>query len=329
MFLNSGRAGTAGDTVVGLEVVIADGRRIVTGSAAIKGGAPFFRNHGPDLTGLFLNDAGAMGVKASATLRLERIPEGIAFATFGFKTFPDMIDGALAVGRTGLAAECLGLAAHPVPSATDAPGRPTLHVVTEGATQTVADIHYAKLAEAIGQQATPAPAVVPKFIRDDPFGFLTAPLDAGGRRQIWTHGIFPFDRAATGYAAVAALLDQHREQLARHHIDATVTIAISMNAALIEPVLTWPDAPTPLHLRGMGIPPTARHPDNPIATAVVSELRDQLRDLYARLGAAHLQLGKYYAFSKTVAPEAHGLIRALKHVVDPTNLLNPGALDLS
>ena len=42
---------------------------ISTGSGGGVGHSPFFRFYGPDLAGIFIGDAGALGIKARFTLR--------------------------------------------------------------------------------------------------------------------------------------------------------------------------------------------------------------------------------------------------------------------
>ena len=47
--------------ILGLEVMTADGDLIRTGSLGAHDGNAFYRNYGPDLTGLFLGDNGTLG----------------------------------------------------------------------------------------------------------------------------------------------------------------------------------------------------------------------------------------------------------------------------
>ena len=158
MFFSSAKTGTSADAVLGLQIVTADGTIITTGSGAIKKGVAFFRNNGPDLTGLFLSDAGSLGVKITATLRLEPIPKGTAFKSIAFNTFEQMIPAIQAIGRSGLASECL--ATGPI---ADGAG-PMLHITVEGCTQDIADSQLTALMSLIDSNGKEEDPIIPIFI---------------------------------------------------------------------------------------------------------------------------------------------------------------------
>ena len=106
--------------VLGLEVVLADGRVVRTGSWAAHGSTPFSRDFGPDLTGLFLCDSGAMGIKTRAVLRLDPVPAS-AYVAMAFSEQREMVAAMVEIGSNGLTTTCVGMDSYIVQQMTSVP----------------------------------------------------------------------------------------------------------------------------------------------------------------------------------------------------------------
>lgn len=285
----TGLYGISADSVLGMEVVLADGSILKTGSAAAANGTPFFRHYGPDLSALFTGDTGAMGVKARITLRLVKRNPVVMSASFGFADFTGMTNCMAAVAREGVASENFGLnpllqkawlgrtnmkqsmdAALAVFGNSRNPIEGTLklirmavagksfldkseysaHYIVEG----VDAAHARSLLAAVRRAAAPhgveVPNTIPTVVRSMPFMPLYPILGPAGERWVPLHGILPFSQVAEFHKRLMAQHDRYAAKMKELKItNAAMFMTVSTHAFLYEPVFYWQDARHIYHRR--------------------------------------------------------------------------------
>ena len=280
--------GVSSESVLDLTVVAADGRIVRTGSSSQPGHAPFFRNYGPDLTGIFCSDCGALGIKGAITLRLIKRPAKMLGLSFGFATFEAGAEAACRVAREGIASDSFGVFSE---KAIAAAGKGSLisdlkslwkigktgsgrldgalrmarvaiagrrflkaapfsfHFIIDGANQAMIDGQAQAIRAAVGTSGTEMPNTMPTMARADPFVKYDM-LSFTGQRQLPPSTILPLTQAAPFHQAFTAAIAPHEKQMARHNMNVLATLStVGTNGFLYEPVIAWDDEPEEFHRR--------------------------------------------------------------------------------
>ncbi|MBD2842625.1 FAD-binding oxidoreductase [Erythrobacter rubeus] len=281
LFHGSGVGGTAAETVIGLKVVLADGSVVTTGSWAHKHSKPFWRHFGPDFTGLFTADTGAMGVKAAAALRLVTAPKHTGYLSYKFETLDQMLAAQVRIARLGIASECYGFDPYynasfegqgitfeegiskvgeiarkgglkgVMNAAKVAIGGKrilrnvpySLHMTLDGLTERVAAEHTDLAADiCVDEGGTEMANSIPVVFRGAPFGGVRTIL-LGSDGEIWipVHGYFPLSRAQEAARKTEEFFAERAELMKEWGIKTSYLTAFSGPEFVIEPSLYWHD----------------------------------------------------------------------------------------
>ncbi|XQW86499.1 FAD-binding oxidoreductase [Thalassotalea piscium] len=258
IFWGSGEYGSSADSVLSLEVVLSDGKIIKTGSASKADTLPFFRHYGPDLTGLFTGDCGALGFKAAVTLRLIPEYEARAYGSFSFTNEQDMLEAMTSISRKNLAKECFGFDPYLQEQrmkreslSRDASqllgvlknsgglkegmknsiglalsGRRfmkevswSFNVIVEERTKNSAQDALNKILDIIKlNNGTILADSIPKLIRSNPFGPVNNMVGPNGERWVPVHGLVPHSKSLEIFKKLNDLFASHQQTIDKYNI---------------------------------------------------------------------------------------------------------------
>ena len=312
--LGSAKFGTSSESVLAVEIVTANGEILSTGSAGQIGKKPFFRNYGPDLTGLFCADCGVLGIKSKVTLRLERRRALTYGLSFGYESFEKMLHGIAAVAREGRATEHLSFSAQTMANFGDLSFSETLktaykvastssnplnglvqvikmgfagkrfldktkymsHCVIEAGNQKELAGQIALLRDVVRPYGFDLPNTVPTVIRANPFG-PTDVMAPDGQRLLPIHTILPMSKVLDFHQLLEKYYAENANLMAKHGITQQPILGtMGTSGFLYEPVFYWRDKPAEYHQRNTNPDILAKADDAPDNSAA-RECLEQIR----------------------------------------------------
>lgn len=210
----------------------------------------------------------------------------------------------------------------------------SLHIAVDGPTKE-AVASMLMIAERIVSDNTGAPIgnAIPLAFRAQPFGGVRTIL-LGSQGEVWlpVHGFFPLSRAVDAALTTERYFAENAELMQRYNIKTSYLTCFSGAEFVIEPSLYWFDELGEFRLdliESEYRKDWGSIPADPETRAVALKIRDGLRELYFKLGACHIQLGKYYPYQRSIGNDAtRQLLHKTKQMLDAKGLMNPGSLGL-
>ena len=301
--------GTMQDNVLGLTVITADGILVRTGSRARKSAA------GYDLTRLFIGSEGTLGIITEITLKLARLPEAVASAVSDFPTVDAAVNTVIELIGTGISIARIELLDELQMDAVNKYSglayevAPTLFFEFHGSANTVAE--SSKIAGTIASAHG-----------SGDFRYAT---DETERKLLWQA------RYDSYYAAL-----NRRPGSVGYVTD--VCVPISRLAECITKTKTLLQSSN-LSASMLGHVGDGNfhvvfplEPGNKDELAEAQQISEQIVDLALKMdgtctGEHGIGIGKREALKKEHG-DAVDLMRAIKHALDPQNLMNPGKVFL-
>ena len=299
------RYGTMREAVLALEVVLADGRVIRTGSRARKSSA------GYDLTKLFVGSEGTLGIITELTLRLHGVPEAVSAATCAFNTLEDAVNTVIETIQMGVPIariellDALSIRGFNDHAGYDLPELPTLFLEFQGSQASVAE-----QSETVGEIAGEHGGLG--------FAWTTKPEE---RNRLWQarHNLYYSQQSlrpgAKGYVTdVCVPISKLAEAILETSED--------LDASPLIAPLVGHVGDGNFHLAIL------IDPDDPSEMAEAERLGGRISERAIRLGGTvtgehGVGLGKRKYMAKEHG-EAWAVMGEIKRTLDPRGILNPG-----
>ena len=302
------RYGTIRDNVLGLRAVMADGTVVDTGGRVRKSST------GYDLTRLLIGSEGTLGIITEIQLKLYGIPEAIGAAVCGFASEHAAVATVIEIIQTGI---------------------PVARVEFVDAAQMAASIAYSKLThlaaqpslmfefhgtgESVAEQAARAEDIA-RAHGGAGFAFAT---EAEARNQLWRARHDAFWAARAAYPGMGAFSTDTIVPISRLAEALALTRELVTHSGMHATIVG--------HVGDGNFHVLILYPEGEAARAW--ELDRAIVGLALSLGGSAsgehgVGLGKREFLPLEHGPPALGIMRAIKHALDPRGILNPGKIFL-
>ena len=281
--------GSSADAALSFDVITGTGEMMRTGSAVSVTSPAFSRHYGPDTTGLFTGDCGALGVKARVTLALQKAAPAFATASFNFPTFDAMHAAFRETALTGVVEEHFGLnevlqqgqigkadtgakiemagavmkSAGSVAAGLGKLAKMALagdralkqttyaaHFIVEGISAEEAKGRVAFVRKICAVLGNEIPNSIAEVVRAMPFAPFHNILGPKGERWVPAHCQLPHDKAVLFHNSLMTLFASEQEPMDRLGIvTGGMFMAVGSTAFLYEPAFYWPDTQHAYHER--------------------------------------------------------------------------------
>jgi D-lactate dehydrogenase (cytochrome) len=302
------RYGTMRDNVLGLTVVLADGRIIKTGGAVRKSAA------GYDLTALFLGSEGTLAVITSLTLRLHGQPEAVSSACCAFESIDAAVETVIQTIQFGIpmariefvdAATAQAFNAY---AGTDLPAMPHLLVEFHGSDNAVAQdaARFGDIVEEMGGTG---------------FDWSSNTEERNALWRIRHNAYYACLGLRKGATALVTDVCVPISALAQ----AVAETRADIDASFLQGPILGHVGDGNFHALLLVEPDNARELEE--AKRLATAMSERALRLGGTITGEHgIGLGKKHLMAQEHGQEAWDLMGQIKHALDPTNILNPGKL---
>ena len=305
---NAVRYGTMKDNVLALKAVLANGEIITTSRRAKKSSA------GYDLTRLLVGSEGTLGISTEITLRLYGIPQAISAAVCPFPSVKSACDAAILAIQMGIPVarieflDALGMKATNLHAKLGLPEVPTLFLEFHGTEAGVAE-----QAESFGAIASD--------LGGGPFNWTTRPEE---RSKLWQarHDAYwaalALRPGAKSFATdvcvpisrLAECVEETLADIARHQLIAPLVGHVGDGNFHVQPLIDMGD---PAEIAG--------------GKAFSERLVERALRMEGTCTGEHgVGQAKMKYLGGELGEGALGMMRAIKHALDPDNIMNPGKI---